>query len=71
MTIPAGEAGNVITKGGFALEIYTGLGVRKTSYETPEGEMENWLDDLNLTNKFTVSVPFGFTFATPSERASD
>ena len=52
----------VITKGGFALDIYTGLGVKNKSYETPEGDMEDWLDDLNLTNRFTVSVPFGFTF---------
>jgi hypothetical protein len=52
----------VITKGGFALDIYTGLGVKNKAYETPGGEMEEWLDDLNLTNKFTVSVPLGFTF---------
>lgn len=52
----------VITKGGFALDIYTGLGVKSKAYDTPEGEMEQWLDDLNLTNKFTVSVPLGLTF---------
>jgi hypothetical protein len=52
----------IITKGGFALDIYTGLGVKSKAYETPGGEMEEWLDDLNLTNKFTVSVPLGFTF---------
>ena len=52
----------VITKGGFALDIYTGLGVKNKTFESPNNEMGNWLDDLNLTNKFTVSVPFGFTF---------
>jgi hypothetical protein len=52
----------VITKGGFALDIYTGLGVKNKTFESPNGEMADWLDDLNLTNKFTVSVPFGFTF---------
>ena len=52
----------IISKGGFALDIYTGLGVKKKTFETPGGEMENWLDDLQLTNKFTVSVPLGFTF---------
>lgn len=52
----------VISKGGFALDIYTGFGVKNKTFETPEGEMEQWLDDLNLTNKFTVSVPLGFTF---------
>ena len=52
----------VITKGGFALDIYTGFGLKSKAYETPGGDMENWLDDLNLINKFTVSVPFGLTF---------
>jgi hypothetical protein len=51
----------VISKGGFALDIYSGFGVKNKSFETPEGDIE-WLDDLNLINKFTVSVPFGFTF---------
>ncbi len=52
----------VITKGGFALDIYSGFGVKNKTYETPDGEMEQWLDDLNLINKFTVNVPLGFTF---------
>lgn len=52
----------VITKGGFALDIYTGLGVKNKNFESPGGDMDNWLDDLKLTNKLTVSVPFGFTF---------
>lgn len=52
----------VISKGGFALDIYTGFGVKNKTYETPDGEMEGWLDDLNLINKFAVSVPLGFTF---------
>jgi hypothetical protein len=52
----------VITKGGFALDIFTGVGVKKKAFDTPGGEMEQWLDDLKLTNKFTVSVPFGFSF---------
>ena len=52
----------VISKGGFALDIYTGFGVKNKTFETPEGEMEQWLDYFNLTNKFTVSVPLGFTF---------
>jgi len=50
----------VITKGGFALDIYTGLGVKNKTFES--NEMGNWLNDLNLINKFTISVPFGFTF---------
>jgi len=52
----------VITKGGFALDIYTGFGVKNKAYDTPGGEMETWLDDLNLTNKFTVGIPLGLTF---------
>jgi hypothetical protein len=52
----------VITKGGFALDIYTGLGVKNKTFNSPGGEMDDWLDNLNLINKLTVSVPFGFTF---------
>jgi len=51
----------VITKGGFALDIFTGLGVKNRTFESP-GQLDDWADQLNLTNKFTVSVPFGFTF---------
>lgn len=52
----------VITKGGFALDIYTGLGVKNKTFESPGTELDDWADQLNLTNKFNVSVPFGFTF---------
>jgi hypothetical protein len=52
----------IISKGGFALDIYTGFGVKNKTFETPGGDMDGWLDDLNLTNKFTVSVPLGFSF---------
>lgn len=62
MNIHAVFGYQVITKGGFALDIYTGVGVKNRAYETAGGDMENWLDDLNLTNKFTISVPLGFTF---------
>jgi hypothetical protein len=62
MNIHAVFGYQVITKGGFALDIYTGVGVKNKTYETPGGEMEDWLNELNLTNKFTISVPLGFTF---------
>jgi hypothetical protein len=52
----------VITKGGFALDIYTGFGVKNKTFNSPGGQMDDWLDNLNLINKFTVSVPIGFTF---------
>jgi hypothetical protein len=52
----------VITKGGFALDIFTGLGVKNKTFDSPGGDLEDWTDALSLTNKFTVSVPFGFTF---------
>ncbi|MBN1108046.1 MAG: hypothetical protein JXR66_03560 [Bacteroidales bacterium] len=52
----------IISKGGFALDIFTGVGIKNKSYDSPGMEMDEFLDDLNLTNKFTVSVPLGLTF---------
>jgi hypothetical protein len=52
----------LITKGGFALDIFTGLGVKSKNFDSPGTELDDWADELNLTNKFTVSVPLGFTF---------
>ena len=36
----------VISKGGFALDIYTGFGVKNKTFETPEGEMEQTIADF-------------------------
>lgn len=49
----------LITAGGFTLDIYTGLGFVSRNWDTSE-EGTNWTDDL--TNKSSVNVPFGFSF---------
>jgi hypothetical protein len=50
----------LITNGGFALDIFTGFGVksRKWSYS---GESED-IFDFNIENKASASVAFGFSF---------
>lgn len=62
MNIHVAMGYQLITKGGFALDIYTGLGVKNKTFESPGSQLDDWADELNLTNKFTVSVPLGFTF---------
>jgi hypothetical protein len=52
----------VVTKGGFALDIYTGFGVKNKSFDTSSAETDELFEDLKLTNKFSVSVPLGLTF---------
>ncbi|NSW93982.1 MAG: DUF3575 domain-containing protein [Bacteroidales bacterium] len=49
----------LITAGGFTLDIYTGLGFVSRKWDTSE-EGTNWTDDL--ANKSTINVPFGFSF---------
>lgn len=52
----------VITKGGFALDIYTGFGVKNKNFDSSSPETDQLFEDLKLTDKFTVSVPLGLTF---------
>lgn len=49
----------LITAGGFTLDIYTGLGFVSKKWNTSE-EGTDWTEDL--VNKSTVNVPFGFSF---------
>ncbi|MBN1388287.1 MAG: hypothetical protein JW965_07565 [Bacteroidales bacterium] len=50
----------LITSGGFALDIFTGLGVVSRKW-TFSGESEE-IFDLNVNNKASASVAFGFSF---------
>jgi hypothetical protein len=52
----------VITKGGFALDIFTGLGMKSKKYETGNLQTNQTFTDLKLNNKSTINVPFGFSF---------
>ena len=52
----------VITKGGFALDIYTGLGVKNKKFDTSSFTTNQTFDEWKLTNKTTIGVPFGFSF---------
>jgi len=52
----------VITKGGFALDIFTGLGLKSKTFDTSHLGTNDTFGDWKLNNKFTVSVPFAFSF---------
>lgn len=52
----------VITKGGFALDIFTGIGIKNKSYSFSNENTDDFFDDFELKDKFTISVPFGLTF---------
>jgi hypothetical protein len=53
----------VITKGGFALDIYTGIGLKNRKYDlTHIGGSNSVFTDLDIKDKTTVSVPLGFSF---------
>lgn len=50
----------MISSGGFALDIFTGLGIKSSKW-TPEGDSEN-VFDLPFQDKASPSVAFGFSF---------
>jgi hypothetical protein len=52
----------LITKGGFALDIFTGIGVKNKGYDLSHLGGDSFFADWKLNNKFTVSIPFGFNF---------
>lgn len=58
LTITCDFGYQLITKGHFALDIYTGLGLKKKSYDVNGFKLSDW----NLLNKTTASVPLGFSF---------
>lgn len=50
----------LITSGGFALDIFTGLGLKSSKW-TPEGDSEQ-VFDIPFEDKASASVAFGFSF---------
>jgi hypothetical protein len=58
LTVTCDLGYQIITKGHFALDIFTGLGVKKKDYNVNGFELSDW----KLLDKFTVSVPLGFSF---------
>lgn len=50
----------LITNGGFALDVFTGLGVKSRKW-TYDGSSED-IFDLDIENKASASVAFGFSF---------
>ncbi|MCX6330804.1 MAG: hypothetical protein NTZ85_14980 [Bacteroidia bacterium] len=52
----------IITKGGFALDIFTGIGVKSKNYDFSHLGGDDTYKDWKLNDKFVVSVPFGLTF---------
>ncbi|MBA4321255.1 MAG: hypothetical protein C0408_00410 [Odoribacter sp.] len=52
----------IITKGGFALDIFTGIGLKNKTFDTSNLLTNQMFDEWNLDNKTTIGVPFGFSF---------
>jgi hypothetical protein len=52
----------IISKGGFALDVFTGLGLKSKRFDTSDFTMNSTFDDWKLFNKTTIGVPFGFSF---------
>ena len=52
----------VITKGGFALDIYAGLGLKIKSFDANKFDLGTTFDDWKLKNLTSVGIPFGFSF---------
>jgi hypothetical protein len=52
----------VISKGGFALDIYTGLGLKNKTFNTSAFNMNETFEDWKLNNKTSIGVPIGFSF---------
>jgi len=51
----------LITEGGFALDLYTGLGFKTRKYEI-EGASEDIFGEIDFTDKNQAAVAFGFSF---------
>lgn len=52
----------LITKGGFALDIYTGLGIKNKKFSSTGFDLGDTFSDWKLDNRTTIGVPFGFSF---------
>jgi len=52
----------IITKGGFALDIYTGLGLKIKRFDVTGFKTSGDTSEWEFTNKTTIGVPLGFSF---------
>jgi hypothetical protein len=52
----------IITKGGFALDIFTGIGIKNKKYDFSSEGTDDFFGQMELKDKFTVSIPLGFSF---------
>lgn len=52
----------VISKGGFAIDFYTGLGLKNKTFNTSDLGTNQSFKDLKLNDKTTIGVPLGFSF---------
>jgi hypothetical protein len=52
----------IITKGGFALDIFTGIGLKNKKFDTSNSETNQTFRDWKLNNKTSIGVPLGFSF---------
>lgn len=58
LTVTCDFGYQIITKGHFALDLYTGLGIKKKHYKVNGFDLSDW----KLLDKFTIAVPVGFSF---------
>lgn len=52
----------IVSKGGFALDIFTGLGFKNKKFDTSDFSTGETFEDLDLDTKSGVSVPLGLAF---------
>ncbi len=52
----------LITKGGFALDIFTGIGIKNKRFDISNQGTNTFWEDFKFADKFTVSIPLGFSF---------
>jgi hypothetical protein len=52
----------LITKGGFALDIYTGLGMKNKKFDSTGFDLGETFSDWKLNSRTTIGVPFGLSF---------
>jgi hypothetical protein len=52
----------IVSKGGFAIDFYTGLGLKHKTFNTSDLGTNQSFEDWKLNDKTTIGVPLGFSF---------
>jgi hypothetical protein len=52
----------IVSKGGFAIDFYTGLGLKHKTFNTSDFTTNQNFEDWKLNDKTTIGVPLGFSF---------